>query len=252
MRLQDKVAIVTGASKGIGEAISYGFARAGAKVVLAARSADLLEEVARNIRSEGGEALAIPTDVTVEDDVIAMVQAAHAHFGHIDTLVNNAGGGMWRHVWRTSMETWQWLMGVNLTGPFLCIKHVWRIMEDAGGGSIINIGSTSGSRAFPLMAAYSASKWGLVGLTKSCAAEGGPLGIRVNCINPGKVATGFRAAAGDTEPILDAEDCVGLTLFLASDEARHVHGQVIEIDHAPLEIAPGKGRRKRVAEAAKG
>jgi len=249
MRLKDKVAIITGASKGIGEAIALGFAREGAHVVLAARTADLLEDVAKKVRKLDREALAIATDVTQEDQVSALVEAAKDKFGRVDVLVNNAGAGMWRHVWRTSMETWDWLIGVNLTGPFLCTKHVWKIMEAGGGGSIINVGSMSGSRAFPLMSAYSASKWGLVGLTKSTAAEGGPVGIRVNVINPGKVATGFRAAAGDPEPILEAEDCVGLAIFLASDESRHIHGQVIEIDHAPFEIAPGKGRKSRAAAA---
>ncbi len=247
MRLEGKVAIITGASKGIGEAIALGFAREGASLVLAARGAGLLEEVARKIRAMGCEALPVATDVTIESSVEAMVKAARDRFGRIDVLVNNAGAGMWRHVWRTSLETWQWLIGVNLTGPFLCTKHVWKTMEEGGGGSIINVGSTSGSRAFALMAAYSASKWGLVGLTKSCDAEGGPSGIRVNVINPGKVATGFRGSVGDKEPILEAEDCVGLTIFLASDESKHVHGQVIEIDHAPLEIAPGKGRKSRAA-----
>src|SRR5437870_8493120 len=101
---------------------------------------------------------------------------------------------MIRHISRTSLETWNWLIGVNLTGPFLCTKHVWDALVEAGGGAIINIGSTSGSRAFALMGAYSASKWGLVGLTKSVSAEGRAAGIRVNCINPGKVATGPRGA----------------------------------------------------------
>jgi len=246
MRLQDKVAIVTGASRGIGEAIALGYAREGAHVVLAARTEDDLDRVAGLIRDAGCKALPIVTDVTDEESVKHMVAAAASTFGRIDVLVNNAGGGMWRHVNRTSMETWNWLIGVNLTGPFLCTKHVWDHMIKAGGGAIINIGSTSGSRAYPLMAAYSASKWGLVGLTKSTSAEGRTLNIRVNCVNPGKVATGFRNTAKDDEPILEADEMIGIAIFLASEDARHVHGQVIEVEHAP-EDRVSQRRKERAA-----
>ncbi len=244
-RLQNKAAIVTGASRGIGRAIALGFAAEGARVVLAARTGTQLEETAAAIRAAGGEALAVVTDVTDEPSVQAMVAAALAAYGRIDILVNNAGGGMWRHVWRTSLETWDWLIGVNLRGPFLCTKHVWKPMLDQGGGAIVNIGSTSGSRAYPLMAAYSASKWGLVGLTKACAAEGRADNIRVNIINPGKVATGFRNTALDREPILEAEDCVGAAIFLASDDALHIHGQVLELERAAEDPVTRRRRARR-------
>lgn len=244
MRLKDKVAIVTGASRGIGEAIAMAYAREGARVVLAARTEDDLERVAAAIRVQGGDAITVLTDVTDEESVEHMVKAALDAYGRIDVMVNNAGGAMMRHIHRTSMETWNWLIGVNLTGPFLCTKHVWEALIEAGGGAIINIGSTSGSRAFSLMGAYSASKWGLVGLTKSTSAEGRSANIRVNCINPGKVATGPRGAIMDKEPILEVDDIVGAAIFLASDDAKHVHGQVIEIEHAP-EDAMSKRRRER-------
>jgi len=247
MRLKDKVAIITGAGRGIGEAIAVGYAREGAKVVLASRTQSELDAVAETIRAQGGDALPVATDVTDEAAVEALVASALERYGRIDVLVNNAGGGMWRHVWRTSMEMWDRLIGVNLTGPFLCTKHVWQSMQKNGGGAIINVGSTSGSRAYPLMAAYSASKWGLVGLTKSTSAEGRADNIRVNIINPGKVSTGFRNTASDKEPILEAEDCVGTAIFLASDDALHVHGQVIELERAPEDEAT---RRRRAREAA--
>ncbi len=236
MRLKDKIAIVTGSSKGIGEAIALAYAREGAHLVLAARTAELLEAVATKIRDLGREALPVVTDVTEEDPVKALMVAAKERFGQIDILVNNAGGGAYRPVWGTPLKTWEWLMGVNLRGPFLCTKHAWKIMKAGGGGAIINIGSTSGSRAYPLMAAYSASKWGLVGLTKVSAEEGKADGIRVNIINPGKVQTEFRPIH-DKEPILSAEDIVGTAIFLASDAARHICGQVIEMEHSGFEGA---------------
>lgn len=234
MRLKDKVAIVTGASKGIGRAIALGYAEAGAHLVLVARTKGLLESLAGEVRALGRRALAVVTDVTEEDQVSAMVERAKEAFGRIDVLVNNAGGGAYRPIWRTPLKTWEWLMAVNLRGPFLCTKHVWQTMQAQGGGAILNIGSTSGSRAYPLMAAYSASKWGLVGLTKVCAEEGRVDGIRVNIINPGKVSTGFRASIKDEGPILEAGDIVATAVFLASDDSVGIQGQVIEMVH-PLD-----------------
>jgi len=250
MRLNNKISIVTGASKGIGEAIALAFAREGSDVVLAARNKDRLEAVAEAVRKLGREALPVVTDVTQEDSVMAMVKAAHETFGRIDILVNNAGMGSHRHIAHTSLQTWETLLNVNLRGPFLCTKHVWKIMEAQGGGSIINIGSTSGSHGYALMAAYSASKWGLVGLTKSTSAEGAPLGIRVNIINPDKVLAGPRLALiKDPEPILQVDDVVGPVLFLASDDSKHVHGQVLEVIHAPARPVRSRERRSAGAES---
>jgi 3-oxoacyl-[acyl-carrier protein] reductase len=251
MRLQDKVAIITGASRGIGAAIALGYAREGAHVVLAARTADLLDQVAERVRALGRRALPIVTDVTEEPSVQNMVQQAAAAFGRIDVLVNNAGGAMVKPVWATSLSTWEWLMGVNLRGPFLCTKHVWRIMQQQGGGAIINIGSTFGSRAAPWFAAYTASKWGLVGLTKATAQEGRLDNIRVNIINPGKVRTAQRANIKDPHPILEAEDIVGAAIFLATDAAAPIHGQVIEMEH-PLDGVTPRRQRSRAGDNGSG
>lgn len=241
-RLVDKIAIVTGASKGIGAAIALGYAHEGADLVLAARSTDLLEGLAEEVRALGRRALVAVADVTDEEQVRAMVRACVEAFGGVDILVNNAGAGMFRPVAATSLSTWDWLMSINLKAPFLCTKHVWKWMAERGGGSIINIGSTFGSRAYALHAAYSASKWGLVGLTKATAEEGRADNIRVNIINPGKVNTAQRAAIKDDGPILEAEDIVGAAVFLASDDAHGIVGQVIEMEH-PLTGAVIRRRR---------
>jgi NAD(P)-dependent dehydrogenase (short-subunit alcohol dehydrogenase family) len=247
MRLQDKIAIITGASKGIGRAIALGYAREGAHVVLAARSSDLLEEVAGEVRALGRQALAVPTDVIDEEAIKNMVGEALDEFGRIDVLVNNAGVGMFRPVWGTPLKTWEWIIGVNLRAPFLCTKHVWKPMKQGGGGVIVNIGSLSGSRAEPMYSAYAASKWGLNGFTKSVAEEGKEDNIRVNLIAPGKVDSEMRArVAEDKSQILTVENCVGLAVFLASDEAEHIHGQIIELERAGADInrSNRKNRKK--------
>jgi NAD(P)-dependent dehydrogenase (short-subunit alcohol dehydrogenase family) len=136
-----------------------------------------------------------------------------------------------RPIHGTPLATWQKVLDVNLTGTFLCTKHAWKAMQTQGGGSIINISSMAGTRGVALLTAYSASKWGQIGLTLSAAEEGKPHGIRVNAIAPGKGDTAIRAnITEDKSKILTAEDHVGVGVFLASDESRYITGQVIEID----------------------
>jgi NAD(P)-dependent dehydrogenase (short-subunit alcohol dehydrogenase family) len=233
LRLKDKVAIITGASKGIGRAIALGFAREGADVTLAARSGDLLEEVAEEVRQIGRRALPVVTDVTDEAAVESMVARTVEEFGQLDILVNNAGIPATRPVWGVRLEQWEHIMAVNLRGPFLCTKHAWRVMRKQGSGVIVNVGSLAGTRAYPMVSAYSASKWGLVGLTKACAEEGKRDGIRVNIMCPGKVNTEMRAnVAEDKSQMMKVEDCVGTAIYLACDESAHVRGQVIELEWA--------------------
>jgi len=123
------------------------------------------------------------------------------------------------------------MMNVNAKSTFLCTKHVWRSMRKRGGGSIINIASLAGTRAYPMYAAYSASKWGQIGFTKATAEEGKPVNIRINAIAPGKVDNEMRAAiAEDKDKMLKNEDLVGAALFFAGDAARYVTGQVLEVE----------------------
>jgi NAD(P)-dependent dehydrogenase (short-subunit alcohol dehydrogenase family) len=145
--------------------------------------------------------------------------------------VNNAGIGASRPVWGMPRATFDRLIEVNLTGTFLFTKHVWKPMREAGGGSIINISSLGGRRGYSMLAGYCASKWGQVGFTLACAEEGKPDHIRANVVAPGKADTAIRAVVReDKTQMLRAEDNVGACVFLASDEARYVTGQVIEVE----------------------
>lgn len=231
MRLKEKVAIVTGGGRGIGRAIALGYAREGAHLILGARTTAEIEAVAAEVRGLGRRALAVTCDVSDEAQVKTLIQAVLDEFGRVDILVNNAGVGSLRPVWGIPLSAWERTLAVNLTGTFLCTKHVWKPMKAQGGGAIVNISSLGGRRGYPLLAAYCASKWGQIGFTAACAEEGKPDNIRVNAIAPGKGDTAFRAQVEeDKSKMLKAEDHVGAAVFLASDESRFITGQVLEID----------------------
>jgi 3-oxoacyl-[acyl-carrier protein] reductase len=231
MRLQGKVAVITGGGRGIGRAVALGLAREGARVVVASRTPVQVGQVAEEINRHGGEAVGFECDVTQEAAVKAMISQTVDRFGKIDVLVNNAGVGNIRPVWGTPQASFERVLAVNLVGTFLCTKHAWRPMRLGGGGAIINISSLGGLHGYPLLSAYCASKWGQIGFTLACAEEGKADGIRVNAIAPGKADTAFRAQiAEDKSRMLRAEDHVGVCIFLASDDARFVTGQVIALD----------------------
>ena len=231
MRLAGKTAIITGGGRGIGRAIALGFAAEGANVVLAARTRTQIEMVAQEIQTCGGTCLPIVCDVANEQLVENLVEQTLAHFDRVDILVNNAGVGVARPIWGLSKESFESVIQTNLVGSFLCIKHVWRSMKAAGGGAIVNVASLAGIVGYPMLSAYCASKFGQIGLTKSCAEEGKPYNIRVNAIAPGKGDTAIRVnVTEDKTRMLTAEDHVGVCVFLASDESRFVTGQVIAIE----------------------
>ena len=231
MRLQGKTAIVTGGGRGIGRAISLGFAGEGAAVVVAARSLDQTDAVANEIRQFGGRAIPVQCDVANEEMVKALVDRTISEFGSVQILVNNAGIGTARPVWGLTRSAFEEVLQVNLVGSFLCTKYVWRPMSKAGGGSIINVASLAGTVGYPMLSAYCASKWGQIGLTKSCAEEGKEHNIRVNAIAPGKGDTAIRAGIDeDKSRLLKPQDHVGPCIFLASEESRYVTGQVIPIE----------------------
>lgn len=187
-RLSDKVAIVTGSSSGIGKAIALRFGLEGAKVVVAARRMRLCRQTVQQIQKNGGEAMVIQTDVTDEPQIERLVTETVSHYGQIDILVNNAGIGGGGRLVETSTQTFDEVMNVNLRGTFLCCRAGFRQMKQQGGGVILNMSSVAGLQAWGGTGTYSASKHGIIALTKSLADEGRPYGIKVSAICPGAVA----------------------------------------------------------------
>jgi 3-oxoacyl-[acyl-carrier protein] reductase len=231
VRLKEKVAIITGAGRGIGKALALGFASEGADIIVAARTEEEINATAEMIQSQGSKALALPCDVTDEDQVRAMVLKTLETFERIDILVNNAGMGGMRPVWGTTRSNFERVLAVNLIGTFLCTKHVWKPMRKQGKGSIVNVSSMGGLQGYPLLSAYCASKWGQIGFTKACAEEGRLDNIRVNAIAPGRADTDLRAQiTEDKSRMLKAEDHVEVCIFLASDESKYITGHVIPLE----------------------
>jgi NAD(P)-dependent dehydrogenase (short-subunit alcohol dehydrogenase family) len=191
VKLKDKVAIITGGGTGIGKAISFAFANEGAAVVIAARNLPRLEEVAKDIKSRGGKAKAIQTDISDHEQVKRMVAQTVDEFGQIDILVNNAARGTYNNadVADMNLDEWYDSLAINLTGMMLCCKEVLKTMIPRRSGNIINVSSVAGLSGVPRESPYAASKWGVIGLTETLAIEAGKFGIRVNCISPGATRT---------------------------------------------------------------
>jgi 3-oxoacyl-[acyl-carrier protein] reductase len=187
-RLRDKVAIVTGSSSGIGKAIALRFGQEGARVVVAARRIALCEQTVSQIREQGGEAWPIQTDVADERQVERLMADTVARYGRLDILVNNAGIGGGNRLAETSTEAFDHVMNVNLRGTFFCCRAGFRQMKHQGGGVIINVSSVAGLQAWAGTGTYSASKHGIMALTKSLADEGRPHHIKASAICPGAVA----------------------------------------------------------------
>lgn len=187
-RLAGKVAVVTGSSSGIGKAIALRFGEEGARVVAAARRERLCEEVAAQIRQRGGEAVAIPIDVADDSQVERLIAETVRRLGRLDILVNNAGIGGGDRITETSTKAFDDVMATNLRGTFLCSRAGFRAMQKSGGGIIINMSSVCGVDAWAGTGAYSASKYGIMGLTKALADEGRQYGIKASAICPGGVA----------------------------------------------------------------
>ena len=195
--LTGKVALVTGASRGAGRAIALRLAAAGAAVVLLARGRDELETVAREIQARGGQALVTVANVADRQAVEAGVAAAEDRFGGLDILVNNAGIGPSGPSASFPGDTWQQVLDTNLTGPFVCAQAAYPALRRRGAGQIIAIASGAARQGYPRLAAYSASKFGLVGLMQALAAEWGDEGIKVSTILPGSILTDFGGRSAD-------------------------------------------------------
>ena len=245
MRLQRNVAIITGAGQGIGRAFALNFAQEGASIVVADIQENKATQVAREIQESNGQALALRVDVSQPESVRAMVQEAIAHFGHVDTLVNNAAifsTIQMKPFDEITFDEWNSLMAVNLTGTFLCCQAVAQHMRERQHGSIINISSSTVLMGRPWYAHYVASKAGVAGLTRALARELGSYNITVNTVMPGSTETEVARQTVSPEQakaLLDGQsihrretpqDLVGALIFLASDESRFITGQTLIVD----------------------
>lgn len=247
MKLQGQVAIVTGATKGIGRVIAAALAAEGSKVVVTGRTVKRGEEVAANIRSAGGEAIFIEADVGSEDSAVDVIQGAVEEFGSLTTLVNNAAstdllqrGDMVADV---TLADWDAVLRVTLTGAMLMSKHAIPHLATAGGGAIVNISSDGGARATPGFSSYSAAKAGLNALSRSIAIEYGPMNIRCNAVQVGQILPPQAVDAVSSDPVLGPqlraahrlrlgrrEDIAAAVVYLASEDASFVSGTTIPVD----------------------
>lgn len=242
MKLADKVAIVTGGGRGIGRAIALALAAEGAKVAVNySRSADAANEVVAQIAANGGEAVAIQANVGDAANVETLVTQTKENFGRVDILVNNAGVTRDKLILRMTEDDWDSVLDTNLKGAFLCCKAVAPIFVKQRSGIIVNVGSVNGLVGAPGQSNYSASKAGLIGLTKSLAKELGGRNVRINAVAPGFIETemtdnlkdDFKETVVKQIPLArlgSADDVAGVVVFLCSDAAAYIQGEVITVD----------------------
>jgi NAD(P)-dependent dehydrogenase (short-subunit alcohol dehydrogenase family) len=243
-----KVALVTGGSSGLGEATALKFAQEGARVVIAARRAEQSTQVVQRIIELGGEALFVPADVSRAADVERMVHATLERFGRLDYAVNNAGiaGPRYTPIAEVTEAQWDEVIGVNLKGVWLCMKHEIPAMLANGSGAIVNVASIYGSKPSDIgHAPYATSKFGVVGLTQSAAADYGQTSIRINAVAPGftrsEMVNPDRPGAAERYKALtarhssmnrlgEAEEAANAIVWLCSDSASYVNGAVLAVD----------------------
>ena len=244
MRFQDKVVIVTGATKGIGEACAFEFAKEGARVVVTGRSVDLGEKVVAEIKADGGDAYFVRCDIGQKEQIDALIAAAVKHYGTIDVVVNNAGVNHSADFFDISEEDWDWVMSVDLKGTFFVSQGAARVMIDQGKrGAIVNVSSVMAVLALADQIPYCAAKGGVNQLTKAMALSLVDRGIQVNCCAPGPVLTELMERVVHNEAkrnqlmdrlpigrIASCEEIARVILFLASPEAEYLVGQTIYPD----------------------
>jgi NAD(P)-dependent dehydrogenase (short-subunit alcohol dehydrogenase family) len=247
MKFQEKVAVVTGAGRGIGQATAIAFANEGAKVALLDPDREAGERVVREIDENNHQAVYFPADVSNEGEVISAMKEISSRWGRLDILVNNAGIYYQGNALETPLEAWERLMAVNLTGAFLCTKYAVSEMVKQAGGVVINVASEAGLVGIKGQVAYNVSKGGMIALTRSCSVDFASQGVRVNCVCPGTTDTPLVQAAVSRNPDPAAarralEECRPLNrlgrpeeiaaaiLFLASDEVAYANGAILSVD----------------------
>lgn len=243
--ITDRIVVITGAGRGLGAALAQGFASVATKVVIGDQDEHTAEASAAHIRERGGTASAMRCDITSEADVRQLIDHAVQRYGRLDVLINNAGINIPKPAEELTLAEWNRIIGVNLTGTFLCCQVGGGVMLGQGSGSIINICSVHGHVGSYIhkAAAYNASKAGIINLTRSLALEWGDRGVRVNGISPGPLRTELMAARLENEDyvrkILERaaikrigtpEDVVGAAIFLASPAAAWLTGQIVAVD----------------------
>lgn len=233
MKLADTTAIVTGAGRGIGRSIALTFAREGADLTIASRTAAELKTLAEEIRALGRAVLVQVADVSRQDQVQRLVERTLAEFDHVDILVNNAGTIILPgDILGTTVEAWDRMMTINARSVFLCCKAVLPGMMERRSGKIINLSSVAGLRGLPNRVAYCTSKYAVTGFTAALALDMKPYGIAVNAICPGAVDTPLTAISrpGDEKTgWMKPEDIADVALFLASDDSRAMTGSIVEV-----------------------
>ena len=245
--LNDKVALITGASSGIGEAAAFALADAGAAVVLGARRTEKLEAIAQQIKDNGGKAVFLKTDVTKREDVQALVDLAVSEFGGLDIAFNNAGieGAGLNPIVDDSDDNFDQIFDVNVKGIWNALRATIPAISARGGGTIINNSSVVGHKGFGALSAYSASKFAVEGLSRSVAAELAESNIRVNTVAPGPIATDMadRISQGDPSGFAEMvpmkrlgtpDEIAQTVVFLASDASSYITGQSIAVDGGML------------------
>jgi NAD(P)-dependent dehydrogenase (short-subunit alcohol dehydrogenase family) len=241
-----RVVIVTGAGKGIGQATAIAFSRLGAHVVLSGQSKDPLMQTLALVKDGGGMGVVVVGDVATEDAARESVSVALKEFGRLDFAVNNAGVSPWTgSTVECTLETWQRVIGVNLTGTWLGMKHqIPAILKNDRGGAIVNMTSVAALQVFEGYPVYSASKWGVVGVTKVAAREWASQGVRVNAIAPGSIETPLFSNVVNSTPtsradyekqtpmgrIAKAEEVAAAATWLCSDAASYITGAVVPVD----------------------
>lgn len=245
IKLENKVAIITGSTRGIGRATAKLFAAEGAKVVVVGTNAELGESCVAEIKADGGKAIFCKTDVTSEESLSALVKAALDTYSRIDILVNNAGvGGSTANMNDITMDEWNKVLTTNLTAPFMLCKKVIPVMEEQGGGAIVNIASMASTGAGRGGLAYTSAKHGLLGLTRQMSMDHGRTGVRINAVLPGPIETDMiaRVLAIPQHPVCmkikmspaaragRPEEVAQAVAFLASDEASFIHGAALAVD----------------------